>query len=168
MVLRRPGFLSFWRPALVENQRGSSLVEFAFAAPLVVLMLIAIIEFGMIMFVSTLMESALRDAARFGITGQEPEGGTRLEQIIAIVEDRTIGLVDMAGFTLPSATSGGAKPSSTATATAPTIRARPSPTRTATAPTMRTSARPGPARPGRSSPTVWNTPGRCARRWRGL
>ena len=41
------------------------------------------------------MESALRDAARFGITGQEPEGGTRLEQIIAIVEKRTIGLVDM-------------------------------------------------------------------------
>jgi Flp pilus assembly protein TadG len=96
MVLRRPGFLSFGRLALVENQRGSSLVEFAFAAPLVVLMIVAIIEFGMIMFVSTLMESALRDAARFGITGQEPEGGTRLEQILAIVGDRTIGLVDMA------------------------------------------------------------------------
>tara|TARA_R110000868_G_scaffold221440_1_gene472999 strand:+ start:463 stop:1083 length:621 start_codon:yes stop_codon:yes gene_type:complete len=96
MVFRRPGFLPLGRPALLENQQGSSLVEFAFAAPLVVLMIVATIEFGMIMFVSTLMESALRDAARFGITGQEPDGATRLERIIAIVEDRTIGLVDMA------------------------------------------------------------------------
>ncbi|MEQ9555860.1 MAG: TadE/TadG family type IV pilus assembly protein [Rhodospirillales bacterium] len=96
MVFRRPGFLSLGRPALLENQQGSSLVEFAFAAPLIVLMIVATIEFGMIMFVSTLMESALRDAARFGITGQEPDGATRLERIIAIVEDRTIGLVDMA------------------------------------------------------------------------
>ncbi|MAN81100.1 MAG: hypothetical protein CMM77_06610 [Rhodospirillaceae bacterium] len=100
MVLRRPGFLVFGRRSLVVNQRGSSLVEFAFAAPLMVMMIIATIEFGMIMFVSTLMESALRDAARFGITGQEPDGATRLEQIIAIVEDRTIGLVDMDNATV--------------------------------------------------------------------
>jgi hypothetical protein len=70
-------------------------MEFAFAAPVVVLMIIGTIEFGMIMFVSTLMESALRDAARFGITGEEPTGGTRLGRIIRIVEQRTIGLVDM-------------------------------------------------------------------------
>ena len=96
MTIRRPGILRAKRSALGDDQRGSSLVEFAFAAPLMVLMIIGTVEFGMIMFISTLMESALRDAARFGITGQEPNGATRLEQIIAIVERRTIGLVDMA------------------------------------------------------------------------
>ncbi|MEQ8506581.1 MAG: pilus assembly protein [Rhodospirillales bacterium] len=95
MTVLRFGFRRIFGRALVDDQRGSSLVEFGLAAPLVVLMIIGTVEFGMILFVSTLMESALRDAARFGITGQEPEGGTRLEQIIAIVEKRTIGLVDM-------------------------------------------------------------------------
>ena len=81
---------------LVADQRGSSLVEFGLAAPLIVLMIIGSVEFGMIMFVSTLIESGLRDAARFGITGQEPEGGeTRLERILSIVGDRTIGLINM-------------------------------------------------------------------------
>lgn len=95
MTVLRFGFRRIFGRALADDQRGSSLVEFGLAAPLVVLMIIGTVEFGMILFVSTLMESALRDAARFGITGQEPEGGTRLEQIIAIVEKRTIGLVDM-------------------------------------------------------------------------
>jgi len=83
------------RKALAEDQRGSALVEFVLAAPLVVLMLVGAVEFGMILFVSTLMESALRDAARFGITGEEPPGTTRLARILQIIEERTIGLVDM-------------------------------------------------------------------------
>lgn len=95
MTVLRFGFRRIFGRSLANDQRGSSLVEFGLAAPLVVLMIIGTVEFGMILFVSTLMESALRDAARFGITGQVPEGGTRLEQIIAIVEKRTIGLVDM-------------------------------------------------------------------------
>lgn len=53
------------------------------------------IEYGMIMFVNVLMESSLRDAARYGITGQEPTPGARLAAILSIIEDRTIGLVDM-------------------------------------------------------------------------
>lgn len=89
------GFSRVGRGALADDQQGSSLIEFALTAPLMVLMIVGAIEFGMIMFVSTLMESALRDAARFGITGQVPDGATRLDQILAIVEQRTIGLVDM-------------------------------------------------------------------------
>ena len=74
---------------------GSPSVEFAFAAMPLVLMVIGTLEFGMVMFTSTLMESGLRDAARFGITGQVPDGQSRLERILEIIEDRTIGLVDM-------------------------------------------------------------------------
>lgn len=78
-----------------RDERGSPSVEFAFAAMPLVLMVVGTLEFGMVMFTSTLMESGLRDAARFGITGQVPNDQSRLERILDIVEDRTIGLVDM-------------------------------------------------------------------------
>lgn len=78
-----------------RDEAGSPSVEFAFAAMPLVLMVVGTMEFGMIMFTSTLMESGLRDAARFGITGQEPEAQTRLERILDIIANRTLGLVDM-------------------------------------------------------------------------
>ena len=49
----------------------------------------------MVLFTSTLMEGALRDASRYGITGQEPNQSARLERILGIVGERTMGLVDM-------------------------------------------------------------------------
>jgi Flp pilus assembly protein TadG len=79
----------------LRDDAGSPTVEFAFAAMPLVLMVVGTMEFGMIMFTSTLMESGLRDAARFGITGQVPEAQTRLERIIEIIADRTLDLVDM-------------------------------------------------------------------------
>lgn len=83
----------FRRP--IECRRGAALIEFAFTMPIITLMITGIIEFGMILFVQNLMEGGLRDASRYGITGQEKAGSSRLEQIKDIVEDRTIGLVDM-------------------------------------------------------------------------
>ncbi len=78
-----------------KREEGSTMVEFALVAPLLAMFLIAIVEFGMIMFSSILMESGLRDASRFGITGREVAGATRLENIVQIISDRTIGLIDM-------------------------------------------------------------------------
>ena len=77
------------------NEDGSPAVEFAFIAPLLALMVIGTIELGMILFATILMESGLRDAARYGITGNEVAGMSRLERIVEIVADRTIGLIDM-------------------------------------------------------------------------
>ena len=71
------------------------MIEFAFAAPVLILFLVGIIELGMVLFASTLMEGALRDASRYGITGQEPNEAARLERILEIVGERTLGLVDM-------------------------------------------------------------------------
>lgn len=70
-------------------------MEFAFAAPVLVTLVIAAMEFGTIMLTSTLMEASLREAARFGITGQQVQNSTRLEEIIRIIDERTLGLVDM-------------------------------------------------------------------------
>lgn len=70
-------------------------MEFVFVAPVLVTLIIASMEFGTIMLTSTLMEASLREAARFGITGQQVQNSTRLEEIIRIIDERTLGLVDM-------------------------------------------------------------------------
>ncbi len=86
--------------ALAKKDDGSTVVEFALVAPILAMFLVAIVEFGMIMFSSILMESGLRDASRFGITGRELTGQTRLESIVQIISDRTIGLIDMNAATV--------------------------------------------------------------------
>jgi hypothetical protein len=81
--------------AITRDDAGSPAVEFALAAPVLLLIMVAIIEFGTIMFVTVLMEGGLREATRYGITGRMPDGGDRSAQILAIVADRTLGLVDI-------------------------------------------------------------------------
>jgi len=80
---------------LAAAREGSSLAEFALVVPLLLLIVTAVLEFGMVMFVVALAEGALRDAARWGITGQEIAGASRLERIVQLVGERTFGLIDM-------------------------------------------------------------------------
>jgi hypothetical protein len=80
---------------LRRNEDGSPTMEMAFAAPVLFLICAGTVEFGMIMFVTVLMESSLRDAARYGITGQVPDGLDRQAYIIDLIGERTIGLVDI-------------------------------------------------------------------------
>ena len=79
-------------PAATE---GVAALEFGMVAPVLVLSSIALIELGMMMFVNTLVEGSLREAARFGITGYSPTGVSREDRILQIVSNNTIGLVDM-------------------------------------------------------------------------
>ena len=79
---------------LRRNRKGSAVTEFAIAAPVVIMATVGIIEFSMILFVSSLLEGGLREASRFGLTGFQPNGLTREERILKIVEDHTHGLVD--------------------------------------------------------------------------
>ena len=74
---------------------GVAILEFGLAAPVVILATVGLIELGTMMFVNSLVEGALREAARFGITGFSPEGVSREERILEIVADHTNGLVDM-------------------------------------------------------------------------
>ena len=78
-----------------RDEQGSTLMEFAFGAPILATVMMASMEFGIVMLTNTLMESSLREAARFGITGQQLPGKTRLERIIEIIDQRTLGLIDM-------------------------------------------------------------------------
>ncbi|MHA1566957.1 MAG: TadE/TadG family type IV pilus assembly protein [Alphaproteobacteria bacterium] len=78
---------------MVEDRRGSAAVEFGLIAPLFILMIVGIVEVGTTLFVGALMEGAIRDASRYGITGQD--GANRAQVIRDIIEERTIGLVDI-------------------------------------------------------------------------
>jgi len=76
-----------------RDNRGTAGVEFALTAPLFILTILGVMEFGMILSTEALMEGAVRDAARFGVTGQNET--ERLQIIEDIVSERTIGLVDV-------------------------------------------------------------------------
>lgn len=73
---------------------GTSALEFALVGPMFFATVLGVMEIGMILSTEVLMEGAVRDAARFGVTGQSE--GERLQIIHDIVEHRTIGLVDLA------------------------------------------------------------------------
>lgn len=73
--------------------RGLSSVEFALAAPVLIMAVVGIMEIGMIFFASTLLEGGLREAARFGITGTSPTLGSREDRIVEIVNEHGIGLI---------------------------------------------------------------------------
>ena len=80
---------------LLRARDGNAAIELAFAFPVVLLGITGLIEIAMILFVSSLMEGGLRDAARFGITGAIPAGVTREQAIIDIVNERAMGLVNI-------------------------------------------------------------------------
>lgn len=88
------GFIVHMR-RLALDRDGSSALEFAYAFPIILLAVVGLLELMMIMFVSSLMEGGLRDASRYAITGALPDNGTREQAIVNIVNDRTLGLLDL-------------------------------------------------------------------------
>ena len=52
-------------------------------------------EFSGIMFVQAILEGSAREASRYGLTGFTSGGVSREDQILAIVEDNTYGIIDM-------------------------------------------------------------------------
>ena len=58
--------------ALMDNQRGTSAVEFAIVLPLLVVFLFGIIEFGLLFYDKAMVTNASREAARRGIVYRDP------------------------------------------------------------------------------------------------
>ena len=100
MRVNRP--VRSWRAALrrfrgrPEGEDGQAIVEFAFVAPAFLALLAAIMEFSGIMFVQAMLEGSAREASRYGLTGFTSGGVSREDQILAIVEEHTHGIIDMA------------------------------------------------------------------------
>lgn len=98
--------------ALRKNEEGATIIEFAIVAPVLFLIVFGIIEFSIIMFVSSAVESATFIGSRFGITGNDyaefagdfnddnndgiADNASREAFIRAEVEQRTLGLLNPA------------------------------------------------------------------------
>jgi Flp pilus assembly protein TadG len=74
---------------------GVAAIEFAFIAPAFLLLLFGTLEIAMVIFTLSLAEGGLREAARFGVTGQEPDPVKRQEMILKIVGRHTLGLIEI-------------------------------------------------------------------------
>ena len=88
-----------WRRFLHANE-GIAAVEFVFVAPVLILMLFAIIEFSLIMLVSNMMESATNMSSRLGKTGYAQAGLSREDTILASVRTRLGTLITPANLTV--------------------------------------------------------------------
>ncbi|MGE5147824.1 MAG: TadE/TadG family type IV pilus assembly protein [Candidatus Eiseniibacteriota bacterium] len=80
---------------LRREEDGSEAIEFVLIFPGFLLILMGAVEFTMVVFVGSILESAMAEASRFGITGATPPGVTREDQVKAIVKEKTYGLIDM-------------------------------------------------------------------------
>jgi Flp pilus assembly protein TadG len=80
---------------LRREEDGSEAIEFVFIFPMFLLILVGAIEIAIVTFVGSILESAMAEASRFGITGATPAGMTREDQVRAIVAEKTYGLIDM-------------------------------------------------------------------------
>nr|WP_298683470.1 TadE/TadG family type IV pilus assembly protein [uncultured Dongia sp.] len=81
------------------DDRGVAIVEFAIVFPVLLLMTFGAIEIGMIMATQSTLEGGLKEASRYGITGQAPSDTTRIEKIRTILDKHALGLVDMSEAT---------------------------------------------------------------------
>ena len=80
---------------LGRDEHGAALIEAGFVLPTLLLMIIGTLEIGGIMLSNTLLEGAIADASRQGITGYTVEGKTREEYITQVLEDSTFGFIKL-------------------------------------------------------------------------
>jgi Flp pilus assembly protein TadG len=78
---------------LAACQSGTAILEFAFALPVVLMLVTGTIEFAILSFSTTLLEGGLREAARYGITGLNANDGSREARIVEIVNEHAAGLL---------------------------------------------------------------------------
>lgn len=85
---------------LKRNQTGSALVEMAFVLPVISLASIGTLEVGITMLSTTMLEGAISEASRTGMTGYVEDGKTRVEYINDLLKDKTFGMVNLDNLTI--------------------------------------------------------------------
>jgi Flp pilus assembly protein TadG len=89
----RNGWFARQLRRLARNNDGAAALEFALVLPPLCLILVGMFEMSMLMFTQASMEGALREAARFGMTGSVPDPATRQTQILAIIKKDTFDML---------------------------------------------------------------------------
>ena len=75
-----------------KNNTAASALEFALIAPVLFILIFAILEITSVMLATAVMENAVRTASRMGITGYTPVGVTRDTYIQQLVKDNMLYL----------------------------------------------------------------------------
>lgn len=81
------------------SNRGTSIVEFAFILPLLLVLLMAIIELGAMFWVKLTMQHAVREGARYAVTGRidldpDPDEQLRPRAVAEKIKLSSLGLYD--------------------------------------------------------------------------
>lgn len=78
-----------------RDERGSTAVEFALIASVLIFIIAGIVEFSLVMVVNNSLEAATSISSRVGKTGFADTGQSREETILAEIENRAGGLIDI-------------------------------------------------------------------------
>ena len=89
----RDGWFGRQLRRFARNNEGAAALEFALVLPPLCLILVGMFEMAMLMFTQASMEGALREAARFGMTGSVPDPAARQTQILAIIQKDTFNML---------------------------------------------------------------------------
>lgn len=81
-------------PARPRRQRGSAVVEMAIVAPVAFLLLIGVIEFSLVFFVTLTMQYAVREGARYAITGRSDTNSAQLASVMNVIRTNSAGYLD--------------------------------------------------------------------------
>jgi len=90
-------FLKLSQVSALRRQRGAAAVEFALAALLFFTVLFAIIDFSYLFYANLTMQHAVREGARYAVTGQsalDPVNGDRCVAAKERIRDQSMGLYD--------------------------------------------------------------------------
>lgn len=77
-----------------EDQKGQTIIEFALVAILLLVLLFAIIDLATLFYVNLTMQHAVREGARYAITGRNDLGEDRRSALIAKIKEQSMGLYD--------------------------------------------------------------------------
>lgn len=82
-----------------RRQRGATVVEMAIIAPVFLLILLSLIELSMMFFATLTMQYAVREGARYAITGQSnldpaTSNQQRYLAVIANIKSNSLGMYD--------------------------------------------------------------------------
>lgn len=95
------------------KMRGAAVLEFALLAPIYFLLVLGIVQFGIMFWVDLTMQYAVREGARYAVTGQadlDPNTSNQ-QRYLAIIEkikDSSIGLYGQVHPVIATSINGGA------------------------------------------------------------
>lgn len=97
MKTTRTSVLHHRSPLRRRRQRGASIVEFAIILPAFLLIMLGIIEMSMMYFADLTMQHAVREGARYAVTGQsnlDPNASNqqRYQAVLQKIKDSSMGM----------------------------------------------------------------------------